>query len=381
MALPLGHRRWYRPRAADGKSEFYFRFDLGVAVHIKCGMLDVTQRIRSEDVAALPAAERLAFLRRTIDGPIVFTHGFGIEGQLIFHWICERGLDIDVVTLDTGRLFPETYTLWAETERRYGRRIRAIYPNRAALERLVAKQGINGIYESKQARTACCDVRKTRPLDRALAGAAAWITGLRADQNETGATPAFGFDASRGLLKFNPLFDWTREARARRGAAHDVPINACTPRASPRSAARPARARSARRTRAQRSLVVGAERQHECGLHLPRMRAGVTGQRRCADPVRSAGDNQRQLGPPRGTSRLSYFGCIARQMRSDVAGISMCLTPNSDSASTTRIGHRRQRADTAGFAGALGAERIGLGRHRIGSRLRYRDRLCACGMA
>src|ERR1035437_9751367 len=64
------------------------------------------------------------------------THGFGIEGQLIFHWICEGNIDIDVVTLDTGRLFPETYQLWAETERRYGRRIRAIYPNGAALERL-----------------------------------------------------------------------------------------------------------------------------------------------------------------------------------------------------------------------------------------------------
>ena len=106
--------------------------------------------------------ERLVYLRRALDGPIVFTHGFGIEGQLIFHWICERDLDIDVVTLDTGRLFPETYELWAETERRYGRRIRAIYPNRAALERLVAKQGIDGIYESKRAREACCDVRKTQ---------------------------------------------------------------------------------------------------------------------------------------------------------------------------------------------------------------------------
>ena len=86
-------------------------------------------------------------LRRAIDGPIVFTHGFGVEGQLIFHWICEHELDIDVVTLDTGRLFPETYELWAETERRYGRRIRAVYPDHAALERLVAKQGIDGIYE------------------------------------------------------------------------------------------------------------------------------------------------------------------------------------------------------------------------------------------
>jgi len=112
-------------------------------------MLDTTSRIRSDDVAALPVAERLAYLRRAIDGAIVFTHGFGIEGQLIFHWICERDLDIDVVTLDTGRLFPETYTLWAETERHYGRRIRAIYPNGAALERLVAKQGIDEIYGSQ----------------------------------------------------------------------------------------------------------------------------------------------------------------------------------------------------------------------------------------
>src|ERR1022692_4837128 len=152
--------RAYRP-VRDGrsvgpsstrKSECYFRFDSEIAAHTKCGMLDTTSRIRSDDVVALPATERLAYLRRAIDGSIVFTHGFGIEGQLIFHWICEQALDIDVVTLDTGRLFPETYQLWAETERRYGRRIRAIYPNGAALERLVAKQGIDGIYGSQQAR-------------------------------------------------------------------------------------------------------------------------------------------------------------------------------------------------------------------------------------
>src|ERR1039457_5848479 len=105
-------------------------------------MLDRTSRIRSDDVAALPATERLAYLRRAINGSIVFTHGFGIEGQLIFHWICEGNIDINVVTLDTGRLFPETYTLWAETERHYGRRVRAIYPNGAALERLGAKPGV-----------------------------------------------------------------------------------------------------------------------------------------------------------------------------------------------------------------------------------------------
>jgi phosphoadenosine phosphosulfate reductase len=227
MAFLLWVWRQHRQRAASAKSEFYFGFDLHVAAHIKCGMLDIAQRIRSEDIVALSPAERIAFLRRTIEGSIVFTHGFGIEGQLIFHWICERDIDIDVVTLDTGRLFPETYTLWAQTERRYGRRIRAINPNGPTLERLVARQGIDGIYESKEARVACCNVRKTKPLDRVLAGAAAWITGLRGDQNsnrhDAGLT---GFDASRGVLKFNPLYDWTRDAVLAEARRNNVPINA-----------------------------------------------------------------------------------------------------------------------------------------------------------
>ena len=107
-----------------------------------------------------------------------------------------------MVTLDTGRLFPETYQLWAETERHYGRRIRAIYPNGAALERLVARQGIDGIYGSKQARLSCCEVRKSKPLDSALSGAAAWITGLRADQNKVRRDAGMvSFDGARGLLK------------------------------------------------------------------------------------------------------------------------------------------------------------------------------------
>ena len=190
----------------------------------------------------------------------MFTHGFGVEGQLIFHWICERDLDIDVVTLDTGRLFPETYELWAATERRYGRRIRAIYPNRAALERLVAKQGIDGIFESKRAREACCDVRKTRPLDRALSGAAAWITGLRADQNDNRRDAGFAaYDGARGLLKVNPLYDWTREAVLAETQRLGVPVNASARQGLCLDRLRALHARDqARRTGTQRPLVVGS---------------------------------------------------------------------------------------------------------------------------
>lgn len=182
--------------------------------------------INSDALAALSAPERIALVRGAVQGPIVFAHGFGVEGQLIFHWICERALDVDVVTLDTGRLFPETYALWAATERRYGRRIRAIYPNQEAVEALVETQGIDGFYESQAARLACCEVRKTRPLDRALAGAKAWITGLRADQSSTRREAGLvGFDTARGLLKVNPLFDWTRDAVLEAIRANDIPIN------------------------------------------------------------------------------------------------------------------------------------------------------------
>ena len=177
-------------------------------------------------LADLNLTQRLVRIRDALDGPIVFTTSFGLEDQVILHHICEAGLDIDVVTLDTGRLFPETYTTWEETERRYGRRIRAIYPQQAALEELIAAQGINGFYHAKEARIACCDVRKVEPLKRALAGAHGWITGLRADQSaDRGKAGLVTADRERNLLKFNPLIDWSRQAVQDFAAAHEVPTN------------------------------------------------------------------------------------------------------------------------------------------------------------
>jgi phosphoadenosine phosphosulfate reductase len=172
-------------------------------------------------LAGLDVAGRLVAFRREVEGPIVFTTSFGLEDQVILHHICEAGLDIDLVTLDTGRLFAETYTTWEETEQRYGRRIRAIYPRHTELEALVAAQGINGFYKSREARAACCDIRKVEPLNRALAGASGWITGLRADQSaHRGAIGLLAADPGRGLLKLSPLHDWTREAARTFTGAH-----------------------------------------------------------------------------------------------------------------------------------------------------------------
>jgi phosphoadenylyl-sulfate reductase (thioredoxin) len=171
--------------------------------------------------------ERLRRFREAIEGRIVFTTSFGLEDQVISHWILANDIDIGLVTLDTGRLFQETYEVWAETERRYGSRIRAIYPNNLDLEALVAKQGINGFYESREARTACCHVRKVEPLNRALAGAQGWIAGLRADQSaHRGGLGLVTAESDRGLLKLNPLFDWTRDQVLAFATEQAIPVNA-----------------------------------------------------------------------------------------------------------------------------------------------------------
>jgi phosphoadenylyl-sulfate reductase (thioredoxin) len=175
----------------------------------------------------LSPGERLARLRRDVAGRIVFTTSFGLEDQVITHLLWEQDIDVDLVTLDTGRLFAETYTVWAETEQRYGRRIRALYPKHDDLEALVARQGINGFYDSKPARLACCHVRKVEPLARALAGARAWITGLRAEQSAFRKDMALvSADSAYELIKLNPLFDQTRDQVLAFVSDHAVPVNA-----------------------------------------------------------------------------------------------------------------------------------------------------------
>lgn len=182
---------------------------------------------RSRDVSRLhDPGDRLLDLRARVAGKIVFTTSFGIEDQALTHFIFSRAIDIDVVTLDTGRLFPSTYTVWDETEQRYGRRIRPLYPDATAVAEMVGDAGINGFYHSKEARLACCHVRKVEPLARALAGAAAWVTGLRADQSgQRAAVPLEAWDGERAMLKFAPLFDWTRPEVAEFCSENAVPIN------------------------------------------------------------------------------------------------------------------------------------------------------------
>jgi phosphoadenosine phosphosulfate reductase len=180
----------------------------------------------SETLQDKSLPERLALVRETVAGRLVFTTSFGLEDQAVAHAILTHGIAIAVVTLDTGRLFPETYDLWAETEERYGTRIAAFAPRQDSLEALIAAQGINGFRNSVEARKTCCAVRKVEPLRRALLGAEGWITGLRAEQSrDRAATPLAEKDPVHHVIKINPLADWKRRDVERYVTDHAVPYN------------------------------------------------------------------------------------------------------------------------------------------------------------
>jgi len=177
---------------------------------------------------------RLLLLRAQVDGRIVFTTSFGIEDQFLTDLIFANDLAIEIATLDTGRLFPETYTVWAETERKYGKKIRAFYPSAAALETLVETQGIDGQYDGVAQRKTCCEIRKVAPLRRALEGASAWVTGLRADQSaDRRTTPFVAYDPSFAVLKANPLASCAREHIVTEVELRGVPVNALHARGFP----------------------------------------------------------------------------------------------------------------------------------------------------
>ncbi|MFD0938106.1 phosphoadenosine phosphosulfate reductase family protein, partial [Methylobacterium trifolii] len=135
----------------------------------------------ADDLAAamkgLDLSRRIALAEAEIPGRLVFTTSLGIEDQALTHALAMAKSRVEIVTLDTGRLYPETYDVWGETESAYGIRIQAYAPEREAEERFVREEGINGFRHSLAARQACCGFRKVEPLARALSGAGAWITG------------------------------------------------------------------------------------------------------------------------------------------------------------------------------------------------------------
>jgi phosphoadenosine phosphosulfate reductase len=171
--------------------------------------------------------ETLAFLANEYKGKVVFSTSFGQEDQVITDLIEKSKAEITIFTLDTGRLFQETYDVFHRTQKKYKTAIKVYFPEAKAVEELLEKKGPNSFFESVENRKECCFIRKVVPLKKALAGNDVWITGLRAEQSENRSDlHLFEYDANFQMIKFNPLLKWTLEEVQKYIDDNNVPQNA-----------------------------------------------------------------------------------------------------------------------------------------------------------
>ena len=154
--------------------------------------------------------ETFVFLSQEFNDKVVFSTSFGQEDQVIAALISNSNAGINIFTLDTGRLFQETYDVFHKTLMKYKRHIEVYFPEASDVQDLVNAKGPNSFYESVENRKECCFIRKVAPLTKALRGNSVWITGLRAEQSENrNDLPLFEYDAKFEIIKFNPLLKWS----------------------------------------------------------------------------------------------------------------------------------------------------------------------------
>ncbi len=217
----------------------------------------------------------LAVLKQAVSehSPVAFANSLGAEDMVLTDLIATHFAGgISMFILDTGRLPQETYELMQEVRARYALPLTVYFPDRRLIEEYAARHGVNGFYASVEARRRCCQIRKVEPLQRALAGKGAWITGMRREQAPTrGGLALSGFDADHGLHKFNPLLDWTQEDVWAYIRENGVPYNALHDRFYPSIGCAPC----------TRAITPGEDARagrwwwehpenKECGLHVAR---------------------------------------------------------------------------------------------------------------
>mgnify|MGYP003579233918 CR=1 FL=1 len=167
------------------------------------------EEIKNE-LKGLDVVGKLKLLAEKYADSIIFSTSFGWEDQAITHLIFANNIPVKVFTLETGRLFPETYYVWNRTLEIYNKPIHAYYPNNELLQDMVNAKGPNSFYESVENRKECCYIRKIEPLKRALNGNKIWITGIRAEQSPNREDMHdLEWDEGNQLVKFHPIFDWT----------------------------------------------------------------------------------------------------------------------------------------------------------------------------
>ena len=170
--------------------------------------------------------ELLKFFLLEYDGKIGLSTSMGAEDQVLTKMLADLDKKANIFTLDTGRMFPETYELIERTAARYKVNISVFFPDQSEVEQMVNEKGINLFYESIENRKQCCHIRKIGPLKRALKDLDVWISGLRRSQSVTRTdVKLVEWDEGFGLLKLNPLIEWTEEQVWANIKEYNIPYN------------------------------------------------------------------------------------------------------------------------------------------------------------
>lgn len=180
----------------------------------------------TDDLKGISIIDKIRELTVKYPGQVVFTTSFGYEDQVLTDLIFTNDLQVKVVTLDTGRMFEETYKVFRSTVEKYKKPIHVFFPPSDKVEKMVTEKGPFSFYESIENRKECCFIRKVIPLKRALEGHAIWITGLRASQSANrSALNEFEWDEANRIMKYNPLNDWSFEKVKDYVKENHVPYN------------------------------------------------------------------------------------------------------------------------------------------------------------
>ena len=192
-------------------------------------MITMNETIISSLNAAIEGkseTESLAILAELFPGKVVFSTSLGYEDQVITDFILKNNLNITIFTLDTGRLFSETYMTLQKTNNRYDTKIKVYYPQTDSVETLVSTKGPLSFYDSVENRKECCFIRKVEPLNRALKGAKIWVTGIRAEQSgNRHDMPQLEWDEAHQLVKFHPILHWSFEEVKGYVKSNGIPYN------------------------------------------------------------------------------------------------------------------------------------------------------------
>ena len=182
---------------------------------------EISSRINGKSIR-----DSLSEISKMYPGRVIFTTSFGIEDQVITDIIFRNDIPVRVITLDTGRLFKETYKVFSNTLKKYNKKIETFFPARDDVESLITDKGPFSFYHSVEERKECCNIRKVKPLGRALDGMNVWVTGIRSGQSSArSALRTLEYESEKQIVKYHPLIDWSLKQVEDYLAENYVPYN------------------------------------------------------------------------------------------------------------------------------------------------------------